>query len=363
MLRPLSRYSRNMRLLRALMPENPAANLLLQWAQQGEQFGRSTHTYGLLAAIVLGAEPRSAGPAAFLAPARHFRDYNQVHFRTGWGPEDMSVFLAARWHHGHVHDDVGLFTLWSHGRFWASDPGTGIAETEAHNLVLVDGRGQPRRSAGGDIQQFVHSSLASLAGADATRAWQRQLVGHYDWLTAPVVDTMMRARRVVAVLWPDTALGVKPCLLVLDRMQKDTEQRKYDWILNTWPDHQIRLRGSRATLGCPFDRRYFAGLDRVLDDADSKEHYIQFTVQVPADGRYNVWAFGRGAKDWTGAAVDVWLDRQKVGYAPVDGPVWHWRKLSRTESDVLSAGQNVTCLLYTSPSPRDATLSRMPSSA
>ena len=30
---------------------------------------------------------------------------------------------------------------------------------------------------------------------------------------------------------------------------------------------------------------------------------------------------------------------------------------------VLAANNNITCLLYTSPSPRDATLSRMPSSA
>ena len=34
-----------------------------------------------------------------------------------------------------------------------------------------------------------------------------------------------------------------------------------------------------------------------------------------------------------------------------------------TECDFIKAGEAETCLLYTSPSPRDATLSRMPSSA
>ena len=34
-----------------------------------------------------------------------------------------------------------------------------------------------------------------------------------------------------------------------------------------------------------------------------------------------------------------------------------------SESQSVSVGGNYTCLLYTSPSPRDATLSRMPSSA
>ena len=34
-----------------------------------------------------------------------------------------------------------------------------------------------------------------------------------------------------------------------------------------------------------------------------------------------------------------------------------------TTTDIQDSGTNNTCLLYTSPSPRDATLSRMPSSA
>ena len=38
-------------------------------------------------------------------------------------------------------------------------------------------------------------------------------------------------------------------------------------------------------------------------------------------------------------------------------------KLGMAEADLGRAQQNNTCLLYTSPSPRDATLSRMPSSA
>ena len=37
--------------------------------------------------------------------------------------------------------------------------------------------------------------------------------------------------------------------------------------------------------------------------------------------------------------------------------------VSETNSDEATIDQSVNCLLYTSPSPRDATLSRMPSSA
>ena len=39
------------------------------------------------------------------------------------------------------------------------------------------------------------------------------------------------------------------------------------------------------------------------------------------------------------------------------------RELAKRDISTLSGGQKQRCLLYTSPSPRDATLSRMPSSA
>ena len=40
-----------------------------------------------------------------------------------------------------------------------------------------------------------------------------------------------------------------------------------------------------------------------------------------------------------------------------------YRIEDRLKSDLRALAQDVDCLLYTSPSPRDATLSRMPSSA
>ena len=37
--------------------------------------------------------------------------------------------------------------------------------------------------------------------------------------------------------------------------------------------------------------------------------------------------------------------------------------VKKTELDIVNGAKSEACLLYTSPSPRDATLSRMPSSA
>ena len=60
-----------------------------------------------------------------------------------------------------------------------------------------------------------------------------------------------------------------------------------------------------------------------------------------------------------------------IGVALVTGPLGCfviWRRLSYfgdtlSHSALLGVTLAYTCLLYTSPSPRDATLSRMPSSA
>ena len=57
--------------------------------------------------------------------------------------------------------------------------------------------------------------------------------------------------------------------------------------------------------------------------------------------------------DETGLVLEV---QQQLG----DGVV---RTIAMGASEGLKRGVSVTCLLYTSPSPRDATLSRMPSSA
>ena len=52
------------------------------------------------------------------------------------------------------------------------------------------------------------------------------------------------------------------------------------------------------------------------------------------------------------ATDETWYKNQEPG----------WQRERRENFAAVLAGQNI-CLLYTSPSPRDATLSRMPSSA
>ena len=56
-------------------------------------------------------------------------------------------------------------------------------------------------------------------------------------------------------------------------------------------------------------------------------------------------------------------DPNAVVYIPYDAGGEALAGLLSGEAQILSTGFSEACLLYTSPSPRDATLSRMPSSA
>ena len=75
------------------------------------------------------------------------------------------------------------------------------------------------------------------------------------------------------------------------------------------------------------DGRHFGNYEQILPEEDS-DYYREYTVETPGVNH-------RGARRIvTGGGTET------------DPDVWYY-----------------TCLLYTSPSPRDATLSRMPSSA
>ena len=88
--------------------------------------------------------------------------------------------------------------------------------------------------------------------------------------------------------------------------------------------------------------------------------------QLKKDGRLALMPFLMAGDPDLSVTADVLLSLQRAGADMVelgmpysdplaDGPV-----IQAAASRALAAG---TCLLYTSPSPRDATLSRMPSSA
>lgn len=93
----------------------------------------------------------------------HFKDNDTVFWRSGW-TKDATAFAfrcappeghyAARlapkikdWRQntGHAHPDANSFIIWANGKYLTGDTGyLGIKQTDDHNTILVNGRGQEK---------------------------------------------------------------------------------------------------------------------------------------------------------------------------------------------------------------------------
>lgn len=312
--------TQNVRLLLAMMPTNRAANVMAERVKDDAVAPFET--------IVLYREPAHYDPADWMPRARFFPGMNMVHMRGGWDQDAFAAFIQARWEWGHIHNDVGAFTLWSHGRYWAVDSGYGHGSTDAHNMVLIDGQGQPARSMGGDMPVYLDSPFVSLAITDATRSWGQSFNGHFDWLTLNYVDAVAYALRYFAVIWGDQSNGIPPYVIVHDAIRRDRNTHKYEWLMGTWNDHIIGWTNNRATITAPFNDRWLEGPSDTNDPAALRNN-VDVTVTVPATTNYEGWVFARGDDNWRAPYLNLFVDGKQYGYNPMGGGVWGWTKLSR----------------------------------
>jgi hypothetical protein len=258
-----------------------------------------------------------------------------VHFRRDWTPDAFAASFAVRWYGGHCHADMGAFTLWSHGRFWATDSGYGQRWADAHNVVLVDGKGpfmeagSGQVAVGGELLQYFDSPLASVAECDTTDSWRYAFRGHRDHVQRwPYSGGVALARRAFAVVWGDEKAGVPPYALVHDHIFKDDAERTYDWLLQTWDDHRIDVKGNAADVHCPFNDRWLEGPGAFKDES-KQSTWIEHDVEVREAGEYRLYVFGRGDDGWEGSALTGRIDGKPVGYGHVGGATWGWAALSR----------------------------------
>ena len=82
---------------------------------------------------------------------------------------------------------------------------------------------------------------------------------------------------------------------------------------------------------------------------------------LPHDRGHLLWTAEDGSSRMLTSSMDRWTTAI-VGDDGIDGPVMGFGE-KVTAQVIARADGTIACLLYTSPSPRDATLSRMPSSA
>lgn len=327
-LQPYNNYA--LYLTQALLP----GNRLIDWhvARHGDAVG--VYMQDVLAVLLLRREPVDPTPPD-LPRARWFRDHNLVHFRRDWTPDALAASFAIRWYGGHCHADMGAFTLWSHGKFWALDSGYGHSRGEAHNVVLVDGKGpfmeagSGQVAVGGTLLQFFDSPLATVTACDTADSWRYRFAGH--GMAAgrrPYSAGLAQARRAFAVLWGDDAAGIPPYVLVHDNVFKDEAEHAYDWLLQTAKDHVIEIKERGAEIHCPFDDRWLEGPRGLTERTEILAHAIEQDVEIPEAGAYKLHLFVRGDEQWEGAVINAQIDGVAMGYAHTGGPTWGWVALS-----------------------------------
>ena len=140
----------------------------------------------------------------------------------------------------------------------------------------------------------------------------------------------------------------------------------------------INLRGATMTPGIIEGHGHFYGLGLAKMQLDlSKTESYQDLVDMVSDAVENSkpgeWILGRGwhQSKWSDDKSDFvkgFQTHERLSEISPNNPVWlkhasgHAGFANQKAMDIAGVNKE-TCLLYTSPSPRDATLSRMPSSA
>jgi hypothetical protein len=228
------------------------------------------HDSGILAdktATVLWHRPLApVNPAAILPHRMFWRQHGLYYYRTGWPQGDRSddvvfSFYSGKFRGGHAQEDQNNFTLYGYGTVIAADNGFGrpATETEAHNLVLIDGRGEHNAGASvgtdGNIRSHLLSGFADHLLGDATAAYTTY--SEYNRPGYPFPDddwsygydggnpVEFANRRVVVVHDP----AELPYFVVGDEIRKDSAVREYSWRMHTLQSNSVDASANPIEIG------------------------------------------------------------------------------------------------------------------
>ena len=128
-------------------------------------------------------------------------------------------------------------------------------------------------------------------------------------------------------------------------------------LIGIHPDQSVieRLRDIFGTTG----RQTWSAAPRVLQHAASQLHSDEETAQAWSEERDRLQGLLTARRD---AFVKA-CKQYDVPINPTHDGFFAWLEHKNPESITEACAQHHVCLLYTSPSPRDQCLSRMPSSA
>ncbi len=294
------------------------------WEETGGKENASPFT------LLWANETKPTHPEAAGVPwASHFRGRGLAIFRTGWGPADLMLSLESGPYYRVTHNqaDKCQATFYGAGGRWLIDSGygnnqqpEGKAQTVAHNLVLVDGKGQALSGAGqgtnGKILSFVAADTHGYVLGDATEAYQRNAAGR------PGI-ALERAYRHAVFVRP--AGGRPAYALLVDVLRVDGQPHAFDWLLHTDGDNEVALGENQVRLRAA---RGASGGTHVETPAGSKEQgRITFPVTLPRAGQYRVWARVRASLPEPGKSDSFfirWDDGEAFAWHAPTATRWTW---------------------------------------
>ncbi len=206
-------------------------------------------------------------PPEDLLPNRFlWEDRGMYYFRSGWpadstGQDVVLSFYSGKFYGGHSQEDQNNFTLYGYGRRFVIDHGYGAPgrDSEAHNMVFIDGLGQHHSGGStgtdGKISEFLMSGFADYLLGDATAAYNTYSefnrngypFPENDWSPGHIGSNPVEYahRKLLVVHGPETP----PYFVLMDEIDKDGTMHTYQWRIHTDDTNAIHLDPDSIRIG------------------------------------------------------------------------------------------------------------------
>ncbi len=268
-------------------------------------------------------------------PLHHWSSSMGVSFsRGGWNEGSYFCLTMEPLVPGKTHPDKGSFTFYSHGQNFATDSENGFPQSEDHNIVLIDGKGQYSSGGRSVLDAIPRGALSSgigdLSHLDVTAAYERHLAythtrpGPVDWERLeygrglPYRWEFYRPMRHAERIGLYIRGSVQPYTVILDDIQQDDEEREYTWLMHS------RVQGELSGAGEVYYPSHYGG-SYVQAEQNAR---VSFTAEATEAGTYTVFVLGRKwpqRKNWFSHHIGLFVNGKST-YIRVHDYLrdWQW---------------------------------------